>query len=586
MPADKSRSVFSRLKSERWGHPLALSGALLVAAVVYLRTVIFDFVYDDLGQIVYNPKVKSWKLATSYFRSHVWSQNMDLALYYRPLYMLWLTLNYALFGLEAFYWHFFAIAVHLTVCLLLYFFVRRLVQDRWTAVVAVLLFGLHPAHVESVAWISGTTDSLLACFILASLLCYWKCRESSGTKANVWLAASLFLAFCGALVKETAIVIPGIIFSVECFLAPPDGEWKRRFPAGVRAAVPYAAVSVAFLAMRGLALGSVTPPFTRSGRLPVMLAWPEDMLFYISHVLFPFRLSVFYDRLTVSHPDLQNFVFPVLLLFAGAIGLYYGSRRSRLFAFLAAWWIITMVPVINVTLWNNVETLHDRYLYLPSVAVCIALALLLARLRELHFEKTTWVALTIIAAGYALMTMEETQYWKNDIVLAQRGIDVSPGHPIAPQVMGNALIREGRTAAAIPYFVEAMEAMPTNVDTLCNLSYCYAEIDSLSLAQDTVQKAIAFDPSEPRARLILCMIRLKQNRLEEAEAECRRGLALQRVPTSVTVFHYQLGNVLYAKGDVQGALREYRAELKNDAGSDPAYAQAEQRIDQIEHAER
>jgi len=96
-----------------------LAVSLLVTAAVYAQAVFFEFVYDDLGQVVYNPQIKSWALALSYFKSHVWSQSSNIALYYRPVFMLWLTLNYKLFGLNPLYWHFVAIGLHLVCCLLL-----------------------------------------------------------------------------------------------------------------------------------------------------------------------------------------------------------------------------------------------------------------------------------------------------------------------------------------------------------------------------------------------------------------------------------------------------------------------------------
>ena len=123
------------------------------------------------------------------------------------------------------------------------------------------------------------------------------------------------------------------------------------------------------------------------------------------------------------------------------------------------------------------------------------------------------------------MTVMETQYWQNDYVLAQRGIAVSPGHPIAPQLMGNALIRQERVTEAIPFLLDALKAQPDNVDTLCSLSFCYSEIGALPLAEESVTKAVALDPAEPRARLLLGIVRFKQNRLAEAEAEMRRGIA-------------------------------------------------------------
>ena len=148
------------------------------------------------------------------------------------------------------------------------------------------------------------------------------------------------------------------------------------------------------------------------------------------------------------------------------------------------------------------------------------------------------------------------------------------------------LIRQQRIAEAIPYLVDALDAQPNNVDTLCSLAYSYSEVNALPLAEESAKKAIALDPKEPRAHLVLGIVRSKQNRLGEAEAEIRRGLEVQRVSTGVLMFHYYLGNVLYEKGDVQGAIREYRLEARNDSAIDPAAVNALARIAQIEKHNR
>ena len=188
--------------------------ALLCAAAIYAQAAFFQFVYDDLGQIVLNPQIKSWTLAFSYFKTHVWAQSSGIAMYYRPAFMLWLTANYKLFGLNPLYWHLAVIGLHLACCLLVYFLVWRLTQDRWVTVVAALLFGLHPAHVESVAWVSGSTDSLMAALLLGSLLCYLKHRDS-GQTTDVWQWSSLLLAALSVLTKETALIIPVLIFAYQ-----------------------------------------------------------------------------------------------------------------------------------------------------------------------------------------------------------------------------------------------------------------------------------------------------------------------------------------------------------------------------------
>ena len=299
---------------------------------------------------------------------------------------------------------------------------------------------------------------------------------------------------------------------------------------------------------------------------------------------FPFRLSVFYNLVSVTQVGLWNFISPLVLVSAGIAALYYISKRSQLWAFLTAWCGIMLIPMLNVTFWNNIENVHDRYLYLPSVAICVMLAAGLSRLKQLHF-KWAVVATVMVAAGYASVTMREVPYWQDDYVLAQRGISVSPGHPIAAQVAGNVLIRQGRISEAIPFLVDALNAQPDNVVTLCSLAYCYSEKNALHLAEDLATKAAKIDPREPRAHLLLGIVRFKQKQLDEAEAEIRRGIQLQRVSTGVVMVHYYLGNVLYAKGDVEGAIHEYQLEVRNDPSVDPAAVTALARLDQIEHHE-
>jgi tetratricopeptide (TPR) repeat protein len=564
----------------------ALAASLLVTAAVYLQSAAFEFAYDDFGQIVFNPRIHTWTAAWSNFTSHVWAHTGDLPLYYRPVFMLWLTGNYELFHLHPLFWHLATIAVHLAACGLFYLFACRLTENKWVAGVATLLFGLHPTHVEAVAWIAGATEPLLAILVFGSLLCYLKHRDSGKPGMTGSLAASLLLAFLAVLEKETALILPGLIFSYEFAFCRAD-VWKGRLWAAIRAALPYIPISVAFLVIRALALKSVTPPHTSAGIRSVLLAWPEAVAFYMTHMLLPWNLSAFYKPLLVSHPGWGNFILPLTAASAGAAALYFGSRRSRVFAFLSLWCGIMLVPMLNVTLWSNLENVHDRYLYLPSAAYSLMLAMLLARLKERNYTRTALAVLIVVTAGYIYVTEREIQYWSNDFDLAQHGIAVSPGHPIATQMLGNAYIRQGRFAEAIPWLVESATENPHSVQTFCSLGYCYSEMNALQLAEESVSKAMLLKSSEPRAYLILGIIRLKQNRLAEAEAEIRRGMEFQNrlTPGSGAVFHYHLGNVLYAKGDLRAALSEYRLELRNDAVVDPAAAAAQTRINQLEKSQ-
>ena len=143
----------------RWLVPLTV---LVITAAVYLPTLQFGFVYDDEQQIVRTPARLEWRALPSYFKTDVWSPIIFFRTnYYRPVFLTWLMVNYQLFGLNSVLWHASAVVWHLLATLLFYWMARRVTGDALLAGCAALLFGVHPAHVETVAWV-GATEPLFA----------------------------------------------------------------------------------------------------------------------------------------------------------------------------------------------------------------------------------------------------------------------------------------------------------------------------------------------------------------------------------------------------------------------------------------
>src|SRR5262249_30143212 len=151
-------------------------------------------VHDDRGQIVENPAVHSWHAVPTYFTAHVWSAVMpeELGNYYRPLFLLWLRINDAIFGKQAWGWHLTTILAHVLTTLLVYLLALRLGTGRGVALLATLIFALHPAHIEAVAWISGVTEPLLAILFIAAFLTYVESRDPRPHR-NAWRLLSLIL---------------------------------------------------------------------------------------------------------------------------------------------------------------------------------------------------------------------------------------------------------------------------------------------------------------------------------------------------------------------------------------------------------
>ena len=169
------------------------AGVCALTFLTYLGTLRFQFVHDDRGQIVGNPAVHSWRAVPGYFSAHVWAAIAPANFIgndYRPLFLLWLRINDAVFGAHAAGWHFTTVAAHVAATYGVILLAHRVFREWTTALFSGAIFGLHPVHIEAVAWISGVPEPLLAALMIPAYLCWLRFREA-GDHRGRWLMASL-----------------------------------------------------------------------------------------------------------------------------------------------------------------------------------------------------------------------------------------------------------------------------------------------------------------------------------------------------------------------------------------------------------
>src|SRR4030067_3703612 len=142
---------------------------------VYINSLSGDFIWDDIEQIVDNPVIKDIRNIPSFFTSDLWRliENPTIgSYYYRPLFLLSLTLDYSLWNLNPLGYHITNLILHAINSLLIYQIGRRLFLHNAPAFLGAALFAVHPVHTESIAWISGRTDPITAVFFLLSFYRY------------------------------------------------------------------------------------------------------------------------------------------------------------------------------------------------------------------------------------------------------------------------------------------------------------------------------------------------------------------------------------------------------------------------------
>jgi len=527
---------------------------LLIAATaaVYAPSLGYGFVYDDARQIEMSRSRFTWSQAPGYFTSDVWSYaERKTGNYYRPGFLVWLLVNYKMFGLSRPLWHASAVALHVLTTLLLFFLARRITGDDPVAGMTALLFGVHPVHVEAVAWVSGATEPLTAALWLAALLGYLR----------GWRVLPVALFGAALFSKETAITLPAVLFVYE-WRASPDG-----LRAALRRLIPYLGVVAVYLGFRTYALRAFMP---RSAHWPIfelLLSLPETICFYLRQLLWPARLGLFHEIQPVANPSWRNFFLPWVLLMAGAAAMAVIWRASRAGAIALILLIVPLLPVLDLPAFGRDDFVHDRYLYLPAAGLCLLAAIGLLRILTLRPAVASALA---AAAILSVLTVRESRFWRNDDTLAAHALDIAPHSVQARQLYAVDLVLDERYADALPLLADPRAlAVWDKPALLYTTGLCLYEMGHWEEAEARLREAIALHPDYPQAHMLLGMAEARAGRLDQAEAEMRQAIQQRpRASLQYSGYHAALAGLLEQKGDFRGALAEYEIELQEQPGEE------------------
>jgi hypothetical protein len=571
-------------------HPLPGPFPSLWAAAVciltflaYLPTLRFQFVHDDRGIIVENPAIHAWHAVAGYFTSAVWagvapaySSNA-----YRPVYLLWFRVNDAIFGQHAAGWHFTSVIAHVVATYCVFLLAYRIFGERSIALFSGLVFGLHPVHIEAVAWISGVDDALVAGLIISAYLCWVRSREMADGGRG-WLGASLALYAVALLIKEIAIVLPLILCASQWLDFPRPLEPRPRTilqkPWRVlKVLLPHLALTAVYLMVHTVVLKGFLHPSSQISWLTIVLTWPSLLLFYLKLLLWPVGLSPFYGLLFVSHPTLRNSIFPGMGLLLVTVGLWKWASRSRYVALAIPWLIVPVLPVLNVQVFDNGNFAHNRYLYLPSIGFAMLVA---AALKNFQFGRPLfdglwssqlWVCLGLaMLMGFAIQ-VEDRIYASDAAFYSFAYRQRASPDPVIAMDYANTLAEQGDSRHAAEIYGKLIQAHPDLWGAYFNYGYMSYQLGELNSAAVLLSRAAAGDPNNAGAFFYLGLADLKLNRIDEAEANLRRAILLSPLAAN---HHFALGMVLRLKGDLPGALAEFTKEVELNPRHQAAAQQA------------
>jgi Flp pilus assembly protein TadD len=470
------------------------------------------------------------------------------------------------------------ILLHALNALLLAWALHRLVPARrLTGWVAALLFAVHPAASESVAYVAGRADLLLMTGALGALLLLVVYDDRRRWPA---LVGSYFCFALALLSKEMALIVPALLAWAMAMRPGLTDEntawrpwhrlaWRRLAPVGGHLLLALAYVTVRW---HWLAIGSDLGA-ARTGGIWSFGALADVATTYVSYariLLWPDALHM--ERLVLPDPwRAPGYLIPWLVMLGLAAALLVGRRTRRAAVFGVGWYLIGMLPVSN--LWQLNAAMAEHWLYVPGVGLLWLAGLLVATIaaRSIRARQVVFATLSITLLLLGLRTAVRCTDWRSSSTIFAATLEHAPMSARAHTGLGAARGREGHLAEAIHHLQQALAIDPTNADAANNLGAAYGRRGQLDSCVTYLELALALEPDNADTHNNQGNAYAMLRRPEEALARYQEALRLDPARAST---YLNLGRVSRALGLTAEAQRAFRAYLRL-AGEAPAARIAE-----------
>jgi tetratricopeptide (TPR) repeat protein len=552
---------------------LWLLPALVLGFLIYTNALHGDFVYDDQRQIVRNTLIQDGSQFWRAMISDVWAfKGGDRAVsnYWRPSFVVWMILNFRCFGLDTFGWHLANILLHLAVVALAFVLLRRLNVSRPVAGAIALIFAVHPAHSESVAWISGAPDLILCVAMLGSI---WFVILLGEEKTPLRWALSLALYVVALGAKEVAVLYPLIVVALLWHRERDDPGGKSVSWARTGSiAWPFAVVVVAYVIARQLILGTIERlPEGGASLSGTILTAPAVFAFYLRQMIVPFWIGPSYPlrAVTTVNIGVGNFIFPLAIAIVGGCWMIKMAGQSKTARIGLALFLIPLLPAMNIAAFHPEQLAHDRYLYVPLLGFLIlTVPALASSLQRVAGERMSRQALlvfifaVIVALPLAAQTVRYNRAWTSNLALWTWGVRSDPTSAFNYQQYGVALHDAKKLEEAIGAFNRSIEihATPTayvarGTTLIDQKKFAEAERDLHAVTSKQVSEVTPYPMYQAYERLAVSFT--QQRKLEEAAGSIAE--ARGRLPQYTAALTEKLAVILYQNGQKDKALDELNA---------------------------
>jgi Flp pilus assembly protein TadD len=532
-------------------------GLVVAVAIAYWPVRNFGFVrFDDPTYVTENPHIVNgvtWSAVR-------WAFTSGYGANWHPITWLSHMVDVQLYAFDAGAHHVTNVVLHAMTTVLLFGVLFRMTGAPWRSGVVAGLFGLHPIHVESVAWVAERKDVLSAFFWMLTLRAYVAYVRQPKVSRYLWVVAMLVM---GLMAKPMVVTLPFVLLLLDVWplhrFEFGAGWWASARPL-VREKLPLFVLSVAssvitFMVQRqgGTVASGV--------RLPLVERLGNALIAYVAYLgktIWPAHLAAYYPYPRTLPAGLV--LASALLLIAASAAVILVGRRRPYVPVGWLWYLGTLVPAIGIVQVGT-QAMADRYTYIPLIGIFIILAWGIPDALNRWPTSRTPIA---VVAGVGLLACTvaarlQVHYWESSFTLWKHAIDVTTDNYAARTYYGNALASRGDVGGAIAQYTEAIRIRPDYPEAHNNLGPALASQGKFDEAIKHFAEAIRLRPTYADAYSNMGVALASQGKFDQAIAQYTEALRLD--PDHARA-HSNLGLALRGQGRTADAVREFELALR------------------------
>jgi tetratricopeptide (TPR) repeat protein len=440
-----------------------------------------------------------------------------------------------------------------------------------------LLFGLHPFHVESVAWISERKDVLYAFFFLLSLLLYIKYTSSALPKQKFLSYFLCLLFFVMALMsKPMAVTLPVVLIILD-FYPLERTDFKSLFKSKSKVFIeklPFLGLSLTSIVITILASKKEILAFEVNIEERFLVAL-QSLSFYLCKMLWPADLSPLYPYPSkISFFSLQYITAFILAVCVTAF-CFWSWKRQKVFLAVWAYYVVTLLPVLGL-IKVGLQAAADRYTYLPSLGPMLLIGLGLSRIMGKVTTKqeksvlkrfSIYISTMIIISMLSIMTYLQIEVWRDSMTLWNRVLKLY-SIPQAYNNRGNAYLMSGRYQQALEDYNNAIRLDPNIAKVYNNRGLTNMYLGRYEQALEDFNNSINLNNQESRTYYNRGEVFKTLNNYQRALEDYAKSIKLN--PLDKNVYNNR-GNVYLKLSSYQRAISDFNAAIEIDPKDDKVY---------------